>query len=235
MPRGPQRLRADVEQGFAGRPAGRRAGGRAGGRAYVHWLVFSAAPHPTRSTTCTPLCLLTLLAGTCYAPTCVIPCAASRVANVGRGLGLGWHGTQHAVATRRFPSPHPSQRQWGSLTGAGGPPALGRSLGLARSITQPWRPKGHTAPSSHLGRLRRLPEEMARRTRLRRSPSAPPSPPSPRAEGPSPWSHRLCCRRRRVRLRCRATRQSGPSSLSCFAATATAPLLFKPHGCLRRC
>ena len=132
------------------------------------------------------------------------------VANVGRRLGLGRHGTQRA-ATCHFPL--------GRLR----PLQEHRTAGNLRSTP---------SPSSHPGRLRRLPKELARRTRPRRSPSTPPSPPSPRAEGPSPRSRRLSRRRRRVRSRCRATRRSGPGSSSYCAATATTPLRFKPRGCL---
>ena len=170
--------------------------------------VARAAPHPPKPTSRTPLCLLALLAGMCCAPTCVIPCAASRVANVRRRLGLGWHGTQRAV-TRNFPSPplpspeaveqpHRSWRVSGSRT-------LLRAPRASRGASHSRQPKEHTVPSSHPGRLRRLPEEVARR----------------RAERPSPRSRRLCRRQRRVRSRCRATRQSGPSSSSYCAATAT--------------
>ena len=134
-----------------------------------------------------------------------------------------------------LPPPSPPQRQWGSRTGPGGSLALERSLGRLRPL-QEHRTAGNLrstpSPSSHPGRLRRLPKELARRTRPRRSPSTPPSPPSPRAEGPSPRSRRLSRRRRRVRSRCRATRRSGPGSSSYCAAMATTPLRFKPRGCL---
>ena len=180
--------------------------------AYAHWrgLLFALrVQHPIPpNQPHAPPCLLTLLAGMCCAPTCVIPCAASRVANVRRRLGLGWHGTQRAV-TRNFPSPplpspeaveqpHRSWRVSGSRT-------LLRAPRASRGASHSRQPKEHTVPSSHPGRLRRLPEEVARR----------------RAERPSPRSRRLCRRQRRVRSRCRATRQSGPSSSSYCAATAT--------------
>ena len=197
--------------------------------------VARAAPHPPKPTTCTPLSAgpfgrYVLRTDVCYTM------RRLWVANVGRRLGLGRHGTQRA-ATCHFPSPPPSppQRQWGSRTGPGGSLALERSLGRLRPL-QEHRTAGNLrstpSPSSHPGRLRRLPKELARRTRPRRSPSTPPSPPSPRAEGPSPRSRRLSRRRRRVRSRCRATRRSGPGSSSYCAATATTPLRFKPRGCL---
>ena len=129
-------------------------------------------------------------------------------------MASDWHRTPRA-ATRhaRFPlapppsseavgQPHKSWLVSGSRALLGAPQA---SAGVSHSR----QPTEHTAPCSHPGRLRRLPKEVSRRTKPRRSP---PSPPSPRAEGPSPRVRRLCRGRRRVRSRCRATRWSGLSS-----------------------
>ena len=195
--------------------------------------VARAAPHPPKPTTCTPLSAdpfgrYVLRTDVCYTM------RRLWVANVGRRLGLGRHGTQRAAISPPPPFPSPEavggqpHRSWW-VSGSE------RSLGRLRPL-QEHRTAGNLrstpSPSSHPGRLRRLPKELARRTRPRRSPSTPPSPPSPRAEGPSPRSRRLSRRRRRVRSRCRATRRSGPGSSSYCAATATTPLRVKPRGCL---